>query len=305
MSTNILGIESINSMNNDVLGFSKPMFNDIKIVSPETLLLFLKPPYYGDTVNIRFWSYLNISIGSTSDPIYHLTDGYKYIYNHTKRTFDVYDSSSINIGHIEDIKSIGDMKIDFKIYKSHQFEILIDVGDKGVVFYIPTIGRLNKLNFYNKFIYDTINNCFTGDANSDYYLNINFHNYDEYKKYYYEIYNKVYINDKHTVLNNYGYYDSIINNEFIKYYNECKQGNIKNRNITVDVLGISYTLAILSFSLFPMLQSIEREGETVNNRPLYEPWLIWGYYDFLFNKIIKDNSDDFELFLFDLSPSWA
>ena len=59
-----------------------------------------------------------------------------------------------------------------------------------------------------------------------------------------------------------------------------------------------------SLSLYPELQSIQRPGETINNRPVYEPWMLYGI-----NLVYGNNSTDIEddrisAPLFDLSPLW-
>lgn len=61
----------------------------------------------------------------------------------------------------------------------------------------------------------------------------------------------------------------------------------------------------LGIGLYPDLMPIQRYNETQNNRPIYEPWLIWGFYRFLWNKKTTDWGDDFEIPLFDLSPNFS
>lgn len=61
----------------------------------------------------------------------------------------------------------------------------------------------------------------------------------------------------------------------------------------------------LGIGLYPDLMPIQRYDETQNNRPIYEPWLIWGFYKFLWNKKTNDWGDDEIPPLFDLSPAWA
>ena len=61
----------------------------------------------------------------------------------------------------------------------------------------------------------------------------------------------------------------------------------------------------LGIGLYPDLMPVQRYGETQNNRPIYEPWLIWGFYKFLWNKRTNDWGDDEIPPLFDLSPSFA
>ena len=60
---------------------------------------------------------------------------------------------------------------------------------------------------------------------------------------------------------------------------------------------------MLAFGLYPNLMPIDRGGETQNNRPVYEPWLI-VMEKFLFPYITDDTEDDFAIPIFDLSPDF-
>lgn len=63
-------------------------------------------------------------------------------------------------------------------------------------------------------------------------------------------------------------------------------------------------LAIQALSMYPDLMPVERAGETQNNRPIYEPWLIWGFLKFIYNQYTHD--DDYEnIPVFDLSPRYS
>jgi hypothetical protein len=73
----------------------------------------------------------------------------------------------------------------------------------------------------------------------------------------------------------------------------------------IDIIGISYMLPKLTTSLYPKLLPIVKDGETQNNRPLYENWLIYGKYLFKYNYIKYDSSDTLYLDVFDLSPNWG
>lgn len=49
------------------------------------------------------------------------------------------------------------------------------------------------------------------------------------------------------------------------------------------MLQCRWILAIMGLTMFPMLEPILRPDEEQNNRPVYEPWLIWGVMKFLGN----------------------
>ena len=58
------------------------------------------------------------------------------------------------------------------------------------------------------------------------------------------------------------------------------------------------------YILFPKYQKIVRPGESNNNRPVYEPWLIWGVLKFLWLHR-SEEEDDYGIPVFDLSPNWS
>ena len=60
----------------------------------------------------------------------------------------------------------------------------------------------------------------------------------------------------------------------------------------------------ISVSVVPKYQKIVRSGEYNNNRPIYEPWLIWGVLKFLWIHRSEED-DDYEIPVFDLSPNWS
>jgi hypothetical protein len=72
----------------------------------------------------------------------------------------------------------------------------------------------------------------------------------------------------------------------------------------------SFDLALLLKGLYPALMPVERGGETNNNRPVYEPWLITKLKDAKFSDYsdyfyTKDDFDRYIVDVFDLSPNWS
>ena len=55
--------------------------------------------------------------------------------------------------------------------------------------------------------------------------------------------------------------------------------------------------------MYPELQGMVRPQSSNNNRPVYEPWLIWGVFKFIWLHRIE-NDDDMEIDVFDLSPTY-
>lgn len=67
----------------------------------------------------------------------------------------------------------------------------------------------------------------------------------------------------------------------------------------------SMLLPKYSKSLYPMLMPILKDGEVINNRPVYEIWMIWGFYKYLTSSYTTNESNDHEVLSFDLSPNWS
>ena len=63
-------------------------------------------------------------------------------------------------------------------------------------------------------------------------------------------------------------------------------------------------LCLLSISLYQGQLPVIRDGETDNNRPLYEPWTLY-LYEYLVNRYIFDIDNEYPVPVFDLSPSWG
>jgi len=124
------------------LEFSVPFDNGIRVIGWDDIILH-ESIYYGDEIDLHFWSLLKLPFGISNDPENPLTlqEGYLYKYNHKLRTFDVYDDGGIRIIHKTNIHNIAQMNIDFTIANSHQFEILTDGALDGYVFMFPAICR--------------------------------------------------------------------------------------------------------------------------------------------------------------------
>ena len=78
------------------------------------------------------------------------------------------------------------------------------------------------------------------------------------------------------------------------------------------MLQYRWVLGILGLTMFPMLEPILRPEEEQNNRPVYEPWLIWGVFKFLGNHEYGgpyypwDDEDTPNIDVLDgVSPNWS
>ena len=70
------------------------------------------------------------------------------------------------------------------------------------------------------------------------------------------------------------------------------------------LLDISYLLPSYTISLYPELMPIKRSDETINNRAVYEPWMIWGIR-FIANHFNPAIPEEHEVYAFDLSPNYG
>ena len=127
--------------------FSYPFDNGIRVISTDDIMRQGETIHYGDEIDLAFWKFLKLPLGSPNDNEVPMTlqDGYLYKYYHSKRVFDVIDNNGIRIIHKTGIKNISQLGIDFTIHKSHQFLIIVEGSLAGYYFIFPT--DLNKREF--------------------------------------------------------------------------------------------------------------------------------------------------------------
>lgn len=77
------------------------------------------------------------------------------------------------------------------------------------------------------------------------------------------------------------------------------------KKLRVTQVKLTITLAELSMCLYQMLLPVERVGEVNNNRPVYEPWLVWGFYKLIYSKGTKAEDVPIVYPIFDLSPVYG
>ena len=267
--------------------FSKPWDNGIRIISPDYLIQ-AKTKYYGDEITLGFWKLLNLPFGSTPSPSNPLTlqSGYKYIYNHRTRVFDVYDDTDTNILHTTNILTIVDLNIDFTIHKSHQFEIIVGDDFSGSHFIFPA--KLVKK------LFDTVKEDTGGMGLDNMWVFDNYNSSWDFPKYlaFVNIVEDVgflttepipiYIPGNYAdavgALNKYKdiFFERNrpMNYFLTRYSPEVFVKLLQTfdfKMLTGDLL-----LPWLSTDMYPDLMPVQRTGETQNNRPVYEPWMIWA-----------------------------
>ena len=133
----LLGVTSLYPKTQSI-EFSYPYDNGIRIIDWDDILGEDKV-YYGDEIDLKFWSLLNLPFGVSSDPENPLTlqEGYLYKYYHKTKVFDVYDDNGTQIIHKTNVRTIAQMNIDFTIHKSHQFWIIASSNVGGHKFMFP------------------------------------------------------------------------------------------------------------------------------------------------------------------------
>ena len=341
----VLGISYCGTKNPASLQFSIPFSNNIKVVSHSYIMHKMSSPVYGDEVNLQFWKTLHIDIGAYSDATayWQKTPGYKYIYTLDTKKFTVVDPNGNVEFERSNIDSMGDMGISFEIYKSHQFIIKFDTSKNKFPFYIPT--KLEKVSFsccgtdsavsgLNNYIscgkkvldYQYIKHM-DSDSYMYNYVDTNKHDFNFYygdkihtlglypKEVFVDIYNNSYL------LSSYGIFVADVTNlKFPPGKPPWKPGGNPNDpdtpvppvppdNPYISLRGTmlfwSMLLPEYSKSLYPMLMPILKDGEVINNRPVYEIWMIWGFYKYLTSSYTTNESDDHEVLSFDLSPNWS
>lgn len=313
------------------LDTSRPFANGIRLMDVQYLISNRVSVYYGDLVDHRFWDRLDIMVGAYTDGLNILTrqDGFLYKYNYPDKTFKVFDNNNVLVLRRNNIQSLADMKIDFTIFNSHQFEIYLtpEDGSKIYPFLIPAKMKPKKFdmfvytdlrgvcNIYELGKYEVVPNNFAQKYLA-YFPNRYTFMYDPKKPEivpppiveaekvytYYQYRTAFYtsflykINLASSNPNQWKYcvYDFYVEGDF------KKDKKFKTMAYSIPIFDLPET----GNGLYPMLNPIKRVGETQNNRPIYEPWLIYGFFNNV-SRISHDDLDKYDLWLLDLSPNYG
>lgn len=298
--------------------------------------------YYGDEIDLQFWSFLELAMGSDYVPttIYTLQEDYKYIYEPTKTKFTIYDENGNVIFVNNSIHAITDFSIDFTVHKSHQFEIhyYYDGGEfYKIAKWKKHLHGANLKDFnhgvQNITIPDRIRPYLPDDvdnpswdikhlANLDYYGFFGNNLFDEpdgKPDYPWNPSNPGDGIDGNPMLPRF----SAIDAEGFRRLNEVDWSKLRRENnfyvegmykLIAGNIGLAsygtllenngFVLALISMGLYPLLNNLQLPESIYNNRPLYEPWLIWKVFEFVNTHYSKDVIPEFPIPVFDLSPSW-
>ena len=292
---------SIKRVDSNIVSFlDTAICDNTKIVSVNIASLNPKPPYYGDEMTIRFRGSMALKIGTPSQPLYHLHNGWSYVYNRDAGFYRITDENNQVVYTSNLVKSIADFHIDFNVIKSHQFVIIVGSDDTSLS-YIKTVTA--------KYIGDTIDTFDVQkikESSVEKYKICYEYDISAYRKYdtpMAGVYLAAWKNPALSIscmfeVNNLENMPKtpIIDADDIEDYLNSTYLNIDNGKVIVNNQSINF---------FPRLLPIINSYETSNNRPTYEPWMIWGLYDFIYPKHWDDGKDDFILDVFDLSPNWS
>lgn len=319
-----------------VLDFSVPFANNIVLMSCEYIAINGSVTYFGDEMSFNIWERLYLPIGTRtdSDAIWTLHDGYSYVYYFLQAKFKIYDETGQEIYSRSNISSIADLHIDFTVHKSHQFIVKMEQDADSTSFLLPAKGVKKSYGESPVFgISDGVTGdnltMYRGESISNYHMfdSSGFYNpHEDYKTY---IRHRINVIRKlapifgtssvefPTVKNTNSVY-SIDGFNFYSSFADIYGDNLGGVNddakiINPDLVIRKYNLKFLlssllcpklSDSVVPKYQKIVRPGESNNNRPVYEPWLIWGVLKFIWLHRSEED-DDYEISVFDLSPNWS
>jgi len=293
---------------------SLPYMNGIRIVPAGLIGSKFINILYGDTTSMDEYETLNIEFGEEINVPYDTyISGYRYIWRIYDNTFTICGSTGLPIAVRTNIKYIADLKIDYTIFENHAFEI--SLGDRflGDSFFIiasvpltvnvsslintdwgyveqyhlsNTLEDMSPIKFDNR-LADFI----------QYFIDISTYIYYQYKA---ETFTGI---GKATVdLSSSGKYPFYCDyEELTPIVSERQWKTVTATNINFD----GFVLPMLAISMFPYLMPTVRSSEFLNNKPTYEPWMIWGFFEILYNNIVPPYDDNDGLFMLDLGPQWG
>lgn len=316
-------VSILNFVNKETIEFSVPFANGIYVLPCEFVMSKHNPIYYGDEIDFQFWGSLNTVFGTItdSDPILTLQTGYRYVWDYYKKTFKVYDETGALSSQRKNINSIADLHIDFTIHKSHQFEIIIDqyLNDSNSFF---LLGK-----FYKKLYGESPVVKVNGNVFNDELLYTKTQHGQNYIAFEHRSYNResdifgVYVEQRvdkvrrteqisSIICNNGLWFDklkidnSLYTNSFDTIVGKLVKRKYKGKSLNNDSGCFKQLVVSSATTIYPIYHDLLRPKSMGNNRPLYEPYLIWKVYKFKWLHRRKPD-EDYEIDVFDLSVNWS
>lgn len=300
-------------------------FIDEKRLSPIDGKDFDTYEMHGCEMDLSIWSMLNIPFGDEdTPPTTNLIDDYTYTYNYVYKTFEIADSSGNVLQRYTNAFTLSAMGISFDVVDSCNFVIVMP--DFFRCNQYKTIKIIQRIFGCDQKEFDVgIGNADTADRIRPYGVDdadnpTRFFgriagladSYSVFESSYFDMWeNPSNIEDSNMVLTGICKYpfglESMKPNQYT-YLSGFREYVAVDKRVplTYTELPIDFLLSEFSNSIYPALLPIDREGEVHNNRPVYEPWMIWGYYDLLWSKSTGDIPDEPVKYpIFDLSPNWG
>lgn len=292
----------------------------------------------GCDMNINDWSIYRVELGgSGTSNAFHYNENYIYTWNTITNEFSIMDKTTGEyVFNKKDCHTLSDLDIDLDIASSCNFILIVE--DKRVESGIITAKKQNVVMHIvpEKYSYG-VDNSYYADRVRPYKKD----DPDNPTNNIYDIMSllkteAVFTNEQHieTTKSNIGDGSNdndrmklIMDNVFNKYVqttyvpptNTMLPNNYlylpnkytpftivdTKKKLRATQIKLTFTLAELSICLYHMLLPIQRAGETINNRPVYEPWLVWGFYKLIYSKGTIAEDVPIIYPIFDLSPVYG
>ena len=294
----------------------------------------------GCDMNINDWGIYKIELGSSdTSNAFHYNENYIYTWNTITNEFSIMDKTTGDyVFNKKDCHTFSDLDIDLDIASSCNFILIVE--DKHVESGIITAKRQNVVMYAvpEKYSYGVDNSYYADRVrpyNKDDADNPTHNTYNVMSLVDTEGAFTEEQSTEHTSSNieNGGSESSedrmglIMDNVFNKYaqttYMPPTTKMLPNnyvylpnkytpftivdtkKKLRATQIKLTFTLAELSICLYNMLLSIQRPEETINNRPIYEPWLVWGFYKLIYSKGTIAEDVPIIYPIFDLSPVYG
>ena len=298
-------------------------FVDDKRLSPIDGKDFATYDMHGCEMSLSIWSMLNIPFGDGDVPIVDLVNDYTYTYNYIYKTFEITDGSGSVLQRYTNVFTLSAMGISLDVIGSCNFVIVMPDFFKCNQY--KTIKLIKRIFGCDQKDFDIgVDNTYIADRIRPYNKDATDNptrffgriagladDYDKFGSYLGGWHNTSSIEDDNMSLTGICKYpfglERMKPNQYTYLSGFREYVAIDKRvPLTYTELPIDFLLSEFSNSIYPALLPIDREGEVHNNRPVYEPWMIWGYYDLLWSKSTGDIPDEPVKYpIFDLSPNWG
>ena len=98
--------------------------------------------------------------------------------------------------------------------------------------------------------------------------------------------------------------NSLYTNSFDTIVGKLVKRKYKGKSLNNDSGCFKQLVVSSATTIYPIYHDLLRPKSMSNNRPLYEPYLIWKVYKFKWLHRRKPD-DDYEINVFDLSVNWS